>query len=100
MASLKDEVREWDIAVGLDGDSALPGRSPHDEAAWRQLVMEQSTLRGKYVAQLLWDVSKFLDSLDIPLLIERALELDFPLDQLALAMQAHRALRVLRRRNR
>ena len=96
MALLKSDVRDWDASVGLEGDSALPGHSPLDEAVWRQLLMEQATLRGKFVVQLLWDVSKFFDSLDVPLLVERVVELQFPLDQLVLAMQAHRAPRVLR----
>ncbi len=96
IAVMKGEVREWDVEVGMEGDSALPGRSPLDETAWRHLLMEQAVLLGKHVAQLLWDVAKFFDSLNIPLLIERAEELNFPIDQLVLGMQAHRAPRVLR----
>ncbi len=96
LAVLKGEVREWDVDIGLEGDSALPGRSPLEETAWRHLMMEQASLRGKFVGQLLWDLAKFFDSLNIPLLIKRAEELHFPIDQLVLGMQAHRAPRVLR----
>ena len=96
MAVMKQEVREWDVGVGMAGDSALPGRSPLDETAWRHLLMEQACLRGKFVGQMLWDIAKFFDSLGIPQLISRAEELDFPSDQLVLGMQAHRAPRVLR----
>ncbi len=96
MAVMKCQVREWDMHVGLQGDSALPGRSPHAETAWRHLTMEQAVLRGKAVGQLLWDVKQFFDSLDVPLVIERSERLHFPVDQLALGMQAHRAPRILR----
>ena len=96
MAIMKADIRDWDSRVGLDGDSALPGRSPHDETAWRQLLMELACLQGKSVGQMLWDVAKFFDSLDVPILIERAEGLGFPLDQLTLAMQMHRAPRALR----
>ena len=96
MAVMKDDVREWDMEVGIEGDSAMAGRSPLLETAWRHLTMEQAVLRGKFVCQLLWDVAKFFDSVGIPLLIDRAEQLRFPLDQLVLGMQAHRAPRVLR----
>ncbi len=99
MAVMKQEVRELDVGVGMAGDSALPGRSPLDETAWRHLLMEQACLRGKFVGQMLWDIAKFFDSLPVPLLISRAEALDFPSDQLVLGMQAHRAPRVLRRAN-
>ena len=68
-AVIKPGVREWDIQVGLEGDSALPGRSPHEETAWRHLQMEQAVLRGKVVVQILWGVAKHFDSINIPLLI-------------------------------
>ena len=96
IAVIKDDVRSWDSEVGVEGDSALPGRSAHDEVAWRHLLMEQAVLRGKSVGELLWDVAKFFDSLDVPLLIQRAEKLDFPIDQLVLGMQVHRAPRVLK----
>ncbi len=96
MAVMKKPVRAWDLQVGLEGDSALPGRSPLEETAWRHLCMEQAVLRGKFVAQMLWDMAKFFDSLDIPELLARCEELDFPTDQLVLAMQVHRAPRALR----
>ena len=96
MAIMKGEVREWDVDKGIKGDSALPGRSPSDGTAWRFLDMEQAVLRGKLVVQMLWDMTKFFDSIDIPKLIERCEKLDFPRDQLCLGMQVHRAPRVLR----
>ena len=69
--------------------------SPHEETAWRHLHMEQAVLRGKVVVQILWDVAKYFDSINIPVLIQRCEEIGFPFDQLALAMQNHRAPRVL-----
>ena len=94
-AIAKPDVRAWDERVGLAGDSALPGRLPHVETAWRHLQMEQAALRGKMVIHILWDVAEYFDSISIPTLIRRCEELDFPIDQLVLAMQYHRAPRVL-----
>ena len=96
MAMIKEDVREWDGEVGFEGDSSLLGRSSIDEVAWRHLRMETAVLLGKAVGMLLWDVAKSFDSLDVPLLIERAEELNFPLDQLTLGLQVHRAPRALR----
>ena len=96
IAVMKGDVRDWDKSQGLDGDSALPGKSSVDELAWQHLLMEQAVLRGWSVVQLLWDVAKFFDCIDIPLLIQRAEEQGFPIDQLVLGMQMHRAPRVLR----
>ena len=52
-AIAKHDVRNWDERVGLAGDSALPGRSPHEETAWRYLQKEQAVLRGKVVFHIL-----------------------------------------------
>ena len=91
MAVLKGEVRGWDADVGMEGDSALPGSSPHDAAARRRLLVEAHALVGDAVALVLWDIRKFFDSLDVEVLICRAEAAGFPLDQLVLGLQVHRA---------
>ena len=57
--------------------------------------MEQAVLRGKVVVQILWDVAKYFDSINVPLLMPRCEAISFPIDQLTFAMQYHRAPRVL-----
>ena len=64
-------------------------------AAWRHLQMEQAVLRGKVVVQILWDVAKYFDSINIPLLIQGCEVINVPIDQFILAMQYHRAPPVL-----
>ena len=77
---LKSDARDCDIKVGIDGDSALPGRSPCEETAWRHLHMEQAVLRGKVVVQILWDMAKYFDSIKIILSIQRCEAIKFPID--------------------
>ena len=46
-ALLKAAVREWDVAVGLEGDSALPGKSVLLESALLQVEVEQHAIAGR-----------------------------------------------------
>ncbi len=96
MNLLKEEVRDWDRAVGSTDDSALAGRRPLDETARRVLRTEVAGLTGKHVIMLLWDMAKFYDTLDPSVLAELAMTAGFPLDQLALGLSLHRAPRLLR----
>ena len=96
MAMQKNIVREWDKKVGSRYDSAMQGSSPKIAAAIRALEMEQKTIRGEYVIQIMWDVAKYFDSLDIKTLIERAVRYEFPLEPLVMGLQVHRAPRVLK----
>ena len=57
--------------------------------------MEQRSLRGEVVVQILWDVEKYFDSLDVGTLIERAQHHAFPKEILELGLQAQRAPRII-----
>ena len=96
MALLKPEIRAWDLRVGTENDSALSGRQPLLETIKRAADMEAASRRGDTVIAILWDAAKFFDSLDIPTLAKRALELGFPKDLLVLGLQIHRAPRVFK----
>ena len=72
MAIIKPDVREWDGRVGQRGDSAVAGRSPLIETTFRHAIMEHSTLCGKHVVQLLWDIEKYFDSFDAQAAIVRS----------------------------
>ena len=82
--------------MGSKFDSAMAGTSPKIAAGLRALEMEQRTIRGEHVIQIMWDVEKYFDSLDIQILIERAVEYEFPKELLILGLQVHRAPRVLK----
>ena len=49
-----------------------------------------------YTLNILWDMKKFFDSLDIFILIQEALFLEFPLLQLTLSLIIHHAPRRLK----
>ena len=96
MAILGDEVREWADLVSMENDTAMKGKSPMVETAYRQLKVEMYTTLGYHVAVILWDIRKYFDSLDVPTLVNRAQDAKFPMEQLVLSMQAHRACRIIR----
>lgn len=54
------------------------------------------SLLGKSTLTILWDFKKFFDSLDIDVLVEEALAVDFPMMELALSLQIHLAPRRLK----
>ena len=58
--------------------------------------MDAGYTRGKCVIAILSDAEKFFDSLDIPTLASRALDLGFPPEVMVLGLQVHRAPRVLK----
>ena len=89
-------VRSWDKEVGHIHDSALEGRKPLLETVKRAAHMEAGFIRKKCVIAVLWDAEKFFDSLDIPTLVSRAVDLGFPPEVMILGLQIHRAPRVMK----
>ena len=96
LSSLRPLIRRWDRSVGSPTDSALVGRSPLVATALRSLILEDAARRSLTSILVLWDVSKFFDSMDFPQLIPTALSLGFPGRILAMGALAHRAPRVLK----
>ena len=82
--------------MGSKTDSALAGTSPRVATALRALEMEQRSLRGEVVIQMLWDVEKYFDSIDIEVLVERAVRHGFPKEILIMGLQIHRAPRLIK----
>ena len=96
MAIFKADIRSWDAGVASELDSAVAGRMPQIETAKRSLFMEVKTRNGETVIAIMWDVKKYFDSIQIPELIVRARELDFPEVALTLGLQMHRAPRIIK----
>jgi len=92
----KDEVREWDCAEALPGDTGRPGVSLELESSRRHLKLEIAHAFQRSVVLILWDVEKFYDSSQVHHTIDASLELGFPKAQLALGLMSHRAPRVLK----
>ena len=92
LSSWRDQVAgAWDTAIS--GSSSLRAallRSFRDE------MVSESKLRNFVSCDALWDVEAFYDSLDVPLLVQRALALGFPAKVLALELLGSVAPRVLR----
>ena len=91
MHLLREEVTAWDVKVGLPNDTALKDRHPQFEIAWSHFYVERATVSGKFVSMILLGLAKMFDSFDVPILLRRTVLQGFPLEQLMLAMTAHRA---------
>lgn len=77
-------------------DSAKAGASAVKAAEDRALEAELCQLQGKCGCTILWNVSKFFESINIKLLVEEAEQIGFPLEELALSLTMHQAPRCLR----
>ena len=71
---------------GSATNSALRGKKPQVEIAKRVALIAFKSKLWYYIVMGLWDVAKFFDSLNIPMLLARALRHDFPAIQLTLEM--------------
>jgi len=74
-------------------DTAGKGKSALLAAAYRSIKAEVYGQTEDQVITVLHDFEKFFDTLDLPVLIEQALELDFPILDLALTIMQHTAPR-------
>lgn len=77
-------------------DSAKKGASAVTSAEDRASMAELAHLSGMRTYTLLWDISKFFDSIQLPSLIAEAKATHFPVHQLALSLTVHSAPRRLR----
>ena len=56
---------------------------------------EMANLNGDKVARILWDMEKFYDNIDIIKLIDRSMDLEYPVIMMALGIQMHMAPRCI-----
>ena len=70
-------------------DDAIRGSSPLRAAALRYLRVEVSKILGFECIGILWDISAFFDSIDLAILIPRALDREFNPWLLSLALKVH-----------
>ena len=89
MAFMGGPVEAWEPLQAGACDDAVKGNSCLTSIACRSLQVEVALASGLRVIQSLWDVAQFYESADLAFTAERALALNFPPRQLALAMQEH-----------
>ena len=89
-------IRDWDLEHGHRYDSALAGCSSLRAAVLRARKIENGIAHNKATAQLLWDMEKFYDSVDLVALSVELIRLDFPPELLILGILAHAAPRILK----
>ena len=90
-----DSVRAWEILNQQEYDKATIGSSALMAALKRNLAAELAHWLGNVFAAILNDYEKFFDTLDINKLMVNAILCEFPLDQMAFALQQHMAPRVI-----
>jgi len=97
MSLIKDDMQGWDrdMCAADPKDTAGPGRRADDEVARRLMMIEVARQNRQHVVALLWDGKQYFDRLPVQGTIDAAVEQGFPRPLLALAMQAHRAPRIL-----
>jgi len=91
----RDQVAVWEDAHTGPFDTAGKGKSALLAAAYRSIKAEVYGQTEDQVIAVFHDFEKFFDTIDIPILIEKALELQFPVLDLALTIMQHLAPRVI-----
>ena len=91
----REQVAEWENINTCPFDTAGKGKSALLAAAYRSIKAEVYSQTEDQVIAVFHDFEKFFDTIDLPILIEKALELDFPVLDLALTIMQHMAPRVI-----
>ena len=89
-------VRDWEIENMADFDTCKPGSSALYAALGRALQAELATYAKETAGGVFHDWAKFLDSMNISILLTEALETGYPRIHLAYAMQQHLAPRMIK----
>ena len=88
-------TRSWEDRWTQDWDTAGKGSSAVKAALRRAVVSEVAVLKGQVAVAVLWDLTSFFDTVLPQVLIQQALELEYPAKHLYLSLQVHLAPRVL-----
>ena len=82
-------VKEWELGMMGDFDTAAPGQQALDAALRRSLFGEIASWLGDSFSCIFWGYEKFFDSIAPELLLKEAIALNFPLTDLCLVLQMH-----------
>ena len=87
----RHEVEDWESNMTGDFDTAGKGKSALIAAAHRNLEAEVYTFTEEQVIGVCQDMAKFFDPIDMPILINKAIGLGFPILDMALTMHQQSA---------
>jgi len=94
----RGEVAEWEhimSAVSEDFDMSGKGKSALVASAYRGLQAEIYKYTEEQVICVFHDFEKFFDTIDLEMLMNKAIELQFPIIDLLLTMLHHMAPRII-----
>jgi len=91
----RNTVAEWEDLMTGDFDTSGKGKSALIAAAYRGLQAEIYKYTEEQVIGVFHDFEKFFDTIDLEILMQKALEHNFPIIDLALTMQQHMAPRII-----
>ena len=83
----KCQVTSWTRAGAGHWDAAVSGSSPLRAALMRQVKLEIATAQQIPWAEILWDINKFYDSVNLGVVAEVGFKQDYPLINLFLGLQ-------------
>ena len=96
---MNEELRDWDQQIVADfgfDDTAAPNRRSRVAVGKRQALAETASLLNKPCVQVLYDIAKFFDTINLDLLLPWAEQHGFPVDLLVILSMMHLAPRSLR----
>jgi len=91
----RNEVANWEHFMTADFDTSGTGQSALVAAAYRGLEAEVYRYTEEQVIGVFHDFDKFFDSIDTTILINKALEVNFPIIDLLMTMLQHTAPRII-----
>jgi hypothetical protein len=92
----RSSVAAWTSQWAAHWDMAVAGSSPLRAAIMRQLRLEVASALGMSWAEMLWDISKFYDAVDLATVARVGADLQYPLTELLLGLQMATAPRRIR----
>ena len=90
------DVVKWELDNPRDYDSAQRGSSALQSALYKSLMAEMAHFNHQESIMLLADYEKFVDTVDLPLLIQSFIDTGYPLHQANMSIQQHIAPRVIK----
>ena len=90
-----EAVAEWDERVAHPWDSAVKGNSAFAAGLMRTLQVELASEEHLVTLQVLWDFEQFYETVLLPKVVEKAVDLGYPIWNLAIGIQAHLGPRLL-----
>ena len=79
MSALSPALREWDAKVSLPCDCAVRGTSASRKGMKGSIREAVARAQGLHTVELMWDISSFYDSINIPRMAKAVKKKGLPL---------------------